>query len=90
MINIVNYCIMSTRSTRTVKELHIYGGVNMAEIKHIEYGTTQGKKGQKLPRINLGFSTSNHDFLRSESRKRGMSISAFINYIVEEYQKSNT
>ena len=56
------------------------------ENNQIEYGTTQGKKGQKLPRINLGFSTENHDFLRKESRMRGLTITAFINQIIDEYR----
>ena len=58
------------------------------EPSPIEYGTTQGKKGQKLPRINLGFSTENHDFLRRESRRRGLSITAFVNQIIDEYRKA--
>ncbi len=55
----------------------------------VEYGSTQGKKGQKLPRINLGFSTENHDYLKTESRKRGLTISAFINEIILEHRNNN-
>lgn len=58
------------------------------ETNLIEYGTTQGKKGQKLPRINLGFSTENHEFLRKESRKQGLTITAFINQIIDERRKA--
>lgn len=54
----------------------------------IEYGTTQGRKGQKLPRINLGFSTENHEYLRKESRRRGLTITAFINQIIDDYRKA--
>lgn len=57
------------------------------DVQQVQYGTTQGKKGQKMPRINLAFSTENHDFLRTESRKQGMSITAFINHIVEQYRQ---
>lgn len=58
------------------------------ETTLIEYGTTQGKKGQKLPRINLGFSTENHEFLRKESRRQGLTITAFINEILDERRKA--
>lgn len=59
------------------------------KVQQVQYGTTQGKKGQKMPRINLAFSTENHDFLRMESRKQGMSITAFINHIVEQYRQQD-
>lgn len=59
------------------------------EKTNIEYGSTQGKKGQKLPRINLGFSTENHNYLKFESRRRGLTITAFINLIIEEHRRKN-
>ena len=34
-----------------------------------EYGTTQGRKGQKAKRINMAFSDENHDFITKESKK---------------------
>ena len=53
------------------------------------YGGTQGRKGQKLPRINMGFSSDIHDYIRDESMRRGMSMSAFVNFIVREYMNSS-
>lgn len=49
----------------------------------IRFGATQGRKGLKLPRINMGFSPENHDWLRLRSRQRGMTITEFVNEILD-------
>lgn len=51
-----------------------------------EYGTTQGKKGQHAKRINMAFSDDNHDFITRESRRQGMSATAFVNMIIDKYK----
>lgn len=51
-----------------------------------EVGTTQGKKGQKLKRINMAFGDVNHDFITKESRMQGMTVTAFVNWIIEQYR----
>lgn len=53
---------------------------------HHEIGSTQGKKGQKLKRINMAFSDTNHEYITHESRRRGISSTAFVNYIIDEYR----
>lgn len=50
-------------------------------------GETQGKKGQKLKRINMAFSDENHTYITLESRKEGLSATAFVNKIIDEYRK---
>lgn len=52
-----------------------------------DIGTTQGKKGQKLKRINMAFSDSNHAFIVKESNRRGISYTLFVNQLVEAYRK---
>lgn len=57
------------------------------EIKR-EYGTTQGNKnGAKLKRINMAFSDANHDYITKESRRLGMSATAFVNIIIDNHRK---
>ncbi len=51
-----------------------------------EIGTTQGKKGQKLKRINMAFSDKNHEYITHESRRKGISATAFVNQIINEYK----
>jgi len=46
--------------------------------------TTQGKKGQKLPRINMAFSPENLDYLQIISRIEGTSITNFVNQLVKK------
>ena len=54
-----------------------------------EIGSTQGKKGQKLKRINMAFSDANHEFIVTESRKNGISATAFVNRILDAYRNQN-
>lgn len=54
-----------------------------------EIGSTQGKKGQKLKRINMAFSDINHQFIVSQSRKNGVSATAFVNSILDAYRSQN-
>ena len=49
----------------------------------IVFGATQGRKGLKVPRINMGFSPENHDWIRLRSRQRGMTITEFVNEILD-------
>lgn len=51
-----------------------------------ELGSTQGKKGQKLRRINMAFSDQNHAYITQESRRRGISATAFVNQIITDYR----
>ena len=51
-------------------------------------GSTQGRKGEKLKRINLAFDDENYEYVRLESRRRGKSITQFVNEIIEEYRQS--
>ena len=52
-----------------------------------EIGSTQGRKGQKLKRINMAFSDINHNYITKESRRRGITATAFVNQIIDEYRK---
>lgn len=47
---------------------------------------TQGRKGAKLPRINLAFSPQNFDFVRVVARASGKSMTEFINLIIAQYR----
>lgn len=54
-----------------------------------EIGNTQGKKGMKLKRINMAFSDDNHDYITRKSRQMGISATAFVNIIIEQYKNNN-
>lgn len=64
-----------------------FGTVQEVQEVKKEYGKTQGKKGLKLKRINMGFSDDNHDYITKESRKLGMSATAFVNMIIDLHRK---
>ena len=45
-------------------------------------GRTQGRKGVKLPRINLALTHENYDYVKTCARASGQSYIAFINSII--------
>lgn len=54
-----------------------------------EIGSTQGKKGQKLKRINMAFSDLNYEFIKRESIRKGYTMTEFINHIIDSYKSSH-
>lgn len=52
-------------------------------------GSTQGRKGAKLPRINMAFSTESLDYLRVMSALKGMSVTRYVNDLVEQDRARN-
>lgn len=68
--------------------------LNTQQVQHVhevkkEIGNTQGKKGMKLKRINMAFSDDNHDYITRKSRQMGISATAFVNLIIEQYKNNN-
>lgn len=43
---------------------------------------TQGRKGHKLPRINMAFSTYNHAYITRRSKECGISITEYVNNLI--------
>ena len=52
-----------------------------------ELGTTKGKKGQKLARINMAFSDDNYYFIREESERLNMTMTEFVNELIKIYRE---
>ena len=44
---------------------------------------TQGKKGQKYPRINMAFTPNNLEYLKLISRIEGVSMTEYVNILIE-------
>lgn len=45
---------------------------------------TQGRKGEKLPRINMAFAPQNLEYLRVMAGLRGQSVTRYVNTLVEQ------
>lgn len=54
-----------------------------------EVQNTQGRKGAKLPRINMAFSPSNLEYLRVMAGIRGVSITKYVNALIERDREQN-
>lgn len=67
---------IGTRSTRRkIQEVQeVYSG--------IEFGATQGRKGQKAPRINMAFHPEVHKWIKTRSKQLGISATELVNGIL--------
>lgn len=50
---------------------------------------TKGRKGVKLPRINLAFSQENYDYVRTMSKAAGMTYTEFIDKILRDHKEAH-
>lgn len=64
----------NTRSTRS-------NGDVVQEV-HEVMPATQGRKGNKMKRINMAFSDENHEWITKESRRRGISATQYVNDLI--------
>lgn len=67
-------------SAQDAQEVHGEQHVQAAQ----EFSGTQGRKGAKLPRINMAFPQESLDFLRVMSSIRGQSITRYVNDLIEQ------
>lgn len=63
-----------TRKTYTAEET----------LEALENMRTSGRKGVKLPRINLAFTPANYEFIKTMAQVRGQSLTEFVNDMLEE------
>jgi len=54
------------------------------QILFLEAMQTSGKKGVKLPRINLAFTPANYEFIKIMAQVRGQSLTEFVNDMLTE------
>ena len=73
----------------------VYGTVigSTQEVQHPEatpeVTQTQGRKGAKLPRINMAFTPQNLEYLRVMAGLRGQSVTRYVNALVEQDMELN-
>lgn len=50
---------------------------------------TQGRRGTRLSRLNAAFSDDNYEFIKTVSAQKGLTMTAFLNHIVNEYRETH-
>ncbi len=69
------------------KQVETYSPEKAAEM--IAAGTTRGRKGCKMHRINMAFSDEVHEYITTMARVRGETITQFTNYIFKKSIEEN-
>lgn len=74
---------MSTRSTTSTRN-------NTQDVQevHEELPQTQGRKGIKAKRINMAFSNENHEWIKKEARRQGLTATQLVNDIIARERKT--
>lgn len=90
--------VSDVRKVHEVQEVHdIQEEKSVEEAKkvqqiqdiHEEMPATQGKKGAKAKRLNLAYSDANYEYISKESRRRGLTMTQFLNDIIATYREYN-
>lgn len=50
---------------------------------------TQGRKGCKLDRFNMGFTPENREFIKIMAKLKGQTMTDFVNDVIEQYRNEN-
>lgn len=66
----------------------VHGTLDTQEVRSTH--PTQGRKGQKLQRINMAFSDENIEYLRIISRAKGVSMTQYVNDLLDIDRNNNT
>ncbi len=82
--NVIAQATVEQGKRKPRKEYTAQEAREIAETMH-----TTGKKGVKLPRINLAFSPSNYEYIQIMSRVRGENLTQFINKIIAEHKEQH-
>lgn len=56
---------------------------------YLEQGKSAGRRGIKLPRINLAFTTTNYEYIQTMARATGQTMTAFINQVLEQHRAAH-
>lgn len=82
--NVIAQATVAQGKRKPRKEYSAQEAAEIAETMH-----TTGKKGVKLPRINLAFSPSNYQYVEIMSRVRGENLTQFVNKIIQEHREQH-
>ena len=79
---------MAKKVINTEKEKGYYEALEEEVTQEVQdpYNSqdTQGKKGKKAERMNMAFSLSNYEFLRVMAGWNEMTITTYVNHLIEE------
>lgn len=67
----------------------VIGDLNTPKETEYDSAATQGKKGMKKDRMNMGFSPENYEYMRVMAGIHKMTITKYVNHIIEEDRKRN-
>lgn len=58
-------------------------------LERVELMQTRGRKGVHAPRINMAFTATNHDFIKTMASVLGVTMTQFTNYVIETYRNEH-
>ena len=93
----LNFITEKDKNTQEVQEQQEVQKVQepqkVSEVQEVKKNQTskdtQGRKGQKLPRMNMGFFDDNLEYVQKMSKIKGVTLTAYINSLITEDKQKN-
>lgn len=63
---------------------------NSKNKRFLDEQRTQGRKGMKMPRINMAFTPANIDYIRIMSALKGMTMTEYVNAVIGREREINS
>jgi len=76
------------KTPKAYKERKTYSEQDAQE--YLNAHSSAGRKGLKLPRINMAFIPENYDYIQTMARVRGETLTDFVNRIITASREENT
>lgn len=56
---------------------------------YLKQGKSSGRRGIKLPRINVAFTLDNYEYVQIMARATGQTMTAFINQVLDQHRAAH-
>ena len=56
---------------------------------YLKQGKSSGRRGIKLPRINLAFTSDNYEYVQTMARATGQTMTAFVNQVLDQHRAAH-
>ena len=76
--------VKTSRLDEVITEATQEAPESMTDQERMQAMKTQGRKGLKLPRINMAFTPDNYNYLKVMSRARGETLTEFCNFVLTQ------
>lgn len=83
-----NEPVVAKEEPKVEKDTVIGAASGTEVVTPVGLDSTRGRKGQKLPTMNMRFTPENYEYMKREGAVRGMTATKFVNWLIESYRSN--